>query len=158
MFVPKFVSSIGSKSVGFQEALESGLVNEPFPSIQRVTRWYLSDILSGRNRQKTVRIDVSAVVPHLKMEVRPRRITGAAHIANHSAFINAFAAGYTDLALVTVQRLVAISVVDDGNISISPVIPTGIDDHAVVGGIDSIPHRSGKINGRVIGIWRVIKA
>ena len=57
-----------------------------------------------------------------------------------------------------VEGLVAVAVVDDGDIAVAVVVPTGIDDHAVVGGVDGVAQRAAEIDRRVVGFGSVIVA
>ena len=103
-------------------------------------------------------VNSAALITHLKMQVGAGCVAGCPDTSNLDAAGDALPTADVDGALVGIQGLPAIPMVDDRQIAITGVVPTGINYHTAVGGIDRISYIPGNINSRVVGIRSVIIA
>src|SRR5579859_4404815 len=99
-----------------------------------------------RRRQHRPRIDEGALVVQLKVQVRARRVAGAAGKANQAALEHALAADDVPLAQVAIDALPAVAVVDDHQVAEAKAVGAGVDDDAAVGGIDWVAQVSANID------------
>src|SRR3972149_4007939 len=91
------------------------------------------------------------LVHDFEMEMRTAAVSGAPHQSDDIALIDGLAADKVDLAEVGVKGLPAVPVVDDDHQSIAGVVPAGVDDDAVIRGIDGVPLVAGDVDRRMIG-------
>src|SRR5690606_5584523 len=63
-----------------------------------------------------------------------------------------------DVVQVGVQGLPAVPVVDDDHISVTPVVPAGIHDHAAVCCVNRIAGLTVDIDTTVVSAWIVVEA
>src|SRR3990170_9096648 len=76
------------------------------------------------------------LVHDLEMEMRTAAVSGAPHQSDDIPLKDGLAADEVDLAEVGVEGLPAVSVVDHDHQAIAAVVPAGVDDDAVIRGID----------------------
>ncbi len=80
-------------------------------------------------------VDITA---HLKMKVRSAGFARAAKQADHLSLGDGLAAGYTDGFKVGVKGLPTITVVNNDDVPITVIIPSGVHDHTGIGGKHTI--------------------
>ena len=90
--------------------------------------------------QDRMRIYRRPVITNFEVQVRPGRgATGHADIPNYISLAHALSAAYRGCVHhVGVERLPAIAMVNDDQVTIAPGIPPGINYHTCIGGIDRI--------------------
>ena len=89
-------------------------------------------------REEIERVDpAKGVAAQLEVQMGARAVASAAHSSDHIPLENRLTAPNVDLAVVSIQRLPAVAVVDHDGVAVAPVIPASIDHNPIVGSRNS---------------------
>lgn len=90
--------------------------------------------MSQKLREEIEWVDpAEGVAAQLEMQMGAGAITSAAHSSDHIPLENRLTAPNVYLAVVSIQRLPAVAMVNHDGIAVAPVIPASIYDDSIVG-------------------------
>ena len=99
-----------------------------------------------------VRVDKSAILADLEVDVGTGGIAATAGCAYQRSLVNPLSAAHVDRAEVGVKCMeggVGGIVLDDDRVAVAVGASTGIDYHTGIGGIDRVAHIGSDINAQV---------
>ena len=103
-----------------------------------------------RRRQHVPGIDMGGEGADFEMQVRSAGVTGTADRTDHVTLAHTLAADYIDGAQVGIQRLEVVAVVHHDHVTVAVIIPAGVNDHACVGGINTLTFVAGNVDAPMV--------
>lgn len=103
--------------------------------------------MSQKLREEIEWVDpTKGVAAQLEVQMGARAVAGAAHSSDHIPLENRLTAPNVDLAVVSIQRLPAVAVVEHDGVAVAPVIPASIDHDPIVRSENSAASTATNIN------------